>query len=98
MHSTLYMDPKRNDLEMIVISLCFLVLSLIGIVWSITSGLLFGGVDGILLVIICLMIAAIFALQIFLSAREAGWIKKRDKPAAEKKAAPAAAAPAKPAK
>ncbi len=69
------MDPKKNDIELAIISLFFLVLSLIGIVWCITSGLLAGGVDGILLIGICLMMAAIFALQLFLIALKAGWVK-----------------------
>jgi hypothetical protein len=82
------MDPKKNNLELTIISLFFLVLSLIGIVWCITSGLLAGGIDGILLIGICLMIAAVFALQLFLIALQAGWIKR---PAHDKKptAAPA---------
>lgn len=86
------MDPKKNHLNMIAISLFFLALSLVGIVWCITSGLLLSGVDGILLVIICLMMAGVFALQILLSALEAGWIKR---PAKDKKAAAASSAPAK---
>ena len=87
------MDPKKNQIELVIISFFFLVLSLIGIVWCITSGLLLSGVDGILLVIICLMMAGIFALQIFLIALQAGWIKlpSRDK----KGAAAAKTAPAK---
>jgi len=86
------MDPKKNQIELAIISLFFLVLSLIGIVWCFTSGLLASGVDGILLVIICLMIAGVFALQIFLIALQAGWIKlpSRDtKAAAAAKPAPA---------
>jgi hypothetical protein len=86
------MDPKKNHLSMIVISLFFLALSLVGIVWCITSGLLFSGVDGILLVIICLMMAGVFALQILLSALEAGWIKR---PSKDKKAAAAPSSAAK---
>ena len=88
----LHMDPKKNQIELAIISLFFLVLSLIGIVWCFTSGLLASGVDGILLVIICLMIAGVFALQIFLVALQAGWIKlpSRDKKAtAAAKPAPA---------
>jgi hypothetical protein len=86
----LFMDLKKNEIELILISVFFLALSLIGIIWCFTSGLLFSGVDGILLVIICLMMAGVFALQIFLSAREAGWIKKP-----EKKASGAASKPGK---
>ena len=69
------MDPKKNDIELTLISLFFLALSLIGIVWCITSGLLAGGIDGILLIGICLMMAAVFALQLLLIALQAGWVK-----------------------
>jgi len=87
------MDPKKNQIELALISLFFLLLSLIGILWCFTSGLLASGVDGILLVIICLMMAGVFALQIFLLGLQAGWIKlpSRDK----KDAAAANSAPAK---
>lgn len=87
------MDPKKNHLELAVISLFFLVLSVIGIVWCFISGLLFSGVDGILLIIICLMIAGVFALQIFLTALQAGWIKLPSRP--KKDASAAKPAPAK---
>ena len=83
------MDAKKNNLELTIISLFFLVLSLIGIVWCISSGLLAGGIDGILLVGICLMMAAVFALQLFLIVLQAGWVKL---PSHDKKPA---AAPAK---
>ena len=86
------MDAKKNQIELAIISLFFLALSLIGIVWCFTSGLLASGVDGILLVIICLMIAGVFALQIFLIAVQAGWIKlpaRKEKAAAAAKPAPA---------
>ena len=83
------MDPKKNDIELTIISLFFLALSLIGIVWCITSGLLAGGIDGILLIGICLMMAAVFALQLLLIAIQAGWVKL---PSHDKKPA---AAPAK---
>jgi len=87
------MDPKKNQIELALISLFFLLLSLIGILWCFTSGLLASGVDGILLVIICLMMAGVFALQIFLIGLQAGWIKL---PSRDKKAADAAkSAPAK---
>jgi uncharacterized membrane protein len=78
------MDPKKNQIELALVSVFFFILSLVGIVWCFASGLLASGVDGILLVIICLMIAGVFALQIFLIALEAGWIKL---PSREKKTA-----------
>ena len=83
------MNPKKNDLELTIIRIFFLVLSLIGIVWCISSGLLAGGIDGILLIGICLMMAAVFALQLLLIAIQAGWVKL---PSHDKKSATATAA------
>jgi hypothetical protein len=54
-------DPKANRLELVVISALFVLLSLGGAVWDVTSGLLMGGIDGIMLMAVCLAIAAIFA-------------------------------------
>ncbi|MFZ0635175.1 MAG: hypothetical protein WA755_04930 [Candidatus Acidiferrales bacterium] len=84
------MTPKENRLELAIISIVFILLSLVGAVWTFTSGLLAGGVDGILLLLVCLMIALVFALMLLMFAFEAGWIK-RPKPAPKASTAKAAA-------
>ena len=40
------MNPKGNWLELVVICALFVLLSIWGIIWDITSGLLTGGIDG----------------------------------------------------
>lgn len=94
------MTPKKNQLEMAIVSVIFLVLALIGIVATFTSGLLGSGIDGIMLISVCLVVALAFALELIFLALDAGWIKLPAKPApakaaAAKAAAPAAATPAK---
>jgi len=86
------MNQTQNRIELAAISAFFLLLSLFGIAWSFSSGLIAGGIDGIMLVIICLTMAAVFALQLLLIVRPQVF----SKPAAVAPAKPAAAA-AKPA-
>lgn len=51
-------------LEVGVIAIVMVVLSILGLVWDFASGLITSGVDGILLLLVCLMIGAIFAIQL----------------------------------
>jgi hypothetical protein len=83
------MDQKKSFIELFGMSASFVLLSLLGLVWDVTSRLLFNGIDGILLAGICLMMGGIFSLDLFLTARASGLL-------GSKKAEPAAAAPAKP--
>jgi len=87
------MTFKTNELELAVISLFFLVLSLVGVVWTFTSGLIGSGIDGILLLGVGLLMAVVFALQLLFIARDAGLVKFPQINSAKK---PVAAAPAKP--
>jgi len=95
------MTFKTNEFELGVISAFFLVLSLIGVVWTFTSGLIGSGIDGILLLLVALLMAAVFALQLLYIGRDAGWITFPSHKTAGKAAAPApnaaAAPPPKPA-
>jgi hypothetical protein len=103
------MFDRQNNLVLLSICVIFTLLSLVGIVWDITSGLLTSGLDGIMLIMICLMIGGVFSLEILVVADDAGWIKlpslipapapAKPKPAAAASAGapkPAAAPPAKP--
>ena len=82
-------------IEIAVISAVFILLSIWGIVWDFTSGLLMSGIDGIMLLFVCLMMAGIFALMLLLELQKAGILpafggaKAKAAPAAK----PAAAAP-----
>lgn len=51
-------------IEVGVFALVMVVLSVLGVVYDFVSGLLFNGVDGIFLLLVCLMIGAIFAIQL----------------------------------
>ncbi len=69
------MNPKGNQMEMAAICGLFALLSLWGIVWDFTSGLITSGIDGIMLLAICLMVGGVFSLLLLLAARQANWLK-----------------------
>jgi hypothetical protein len=92
------MKFRENEIGLAVVSLFFLILSLVGVVWTFTSGLIGTGIDGIMLLGVALLMAGVFALQLLFIARDSGMITfpqigppKKAAPAA-KPAAPAAAA------
>ncbi len=85
-------------IEIAVISAVLILLSILGIVWDFTSGLLMSGIDGIMLLFVCLMTAGIFALMLLVELQKAGIVPAFGKAKAAAAAKPAAAAPpAKPA-
>jgi hypothetical protein len=87
--------PKANWIELCVICALFVALALIGIIWEITSGLLTSGIDGIMLLAICLMMGGIFSLMILVMVYQAGVLPFfRAKPAAQPAPKSPAAAPA----
>jgi hypothetical protein len=97
------MAPKSTAMEISAICGLFILLALWGIVWDITSGLLTSGIDGIMLLIVCAMMAGIFFLIMLTELTKAGilptpaFLRPAPKPAAAAKpagAAPAAKAPA----
>jgi hypothetical protein len=91
------MSPKSNLLEMSALCALFILLSLWGIVWDFTSGLLTSGIDGIMLLAICLMIGGIFSVMLVVMLWQAGLIpifKPKAKEAKEAASAKPAAAPA----
>ena len=87
------MTSKRSWLDVAVICVVFVLLSVVGIIWDITSGLLASGIDGIMLAAVCLMMAGIFSLMLLVILHQAGLLPKF----AKLKAAPAAVKPAAPA-
>ncbi len=87
-------SPKGNWIELVIISALFVLLSLWGIVWDVTSGLLAGGIDGIMLAAVCGMTALIFAAMLVVQLQKAGILPSFGRKA---KAAAAAAPSARPA-
>lgn len=57
-------------LEAAIFAAIIVILSVIGLIWDFTSGLITSGVDGLLLLLICLMMAGLFSLQLLLLARQ----------------------------
>lgn len=66
------MNPKSNALELSAICTFFALLCVLGIIWSITSGLLASGIDGIMMLFVCLMMAGIFGLMLLVQLSQAG--------------------------
>ena len=64
-------------IEVAIFAVFIVILSVLGIIWDIASGLLASGIDGLLLLLICLMMAGIFSLQLFLLARQRGLLGGR---------------------
>lgn len=64
-------------LEVAVFAFVVVILSVLGLIWDVTSGLIASGVDGLLLLLICLMMGGIFSLQLFLLARQRGFLGGR---------------------
>ena len=67
-------NPKSNWIELSLICGLFVALSLVGIIWDFTSGLLTSGIDGIMMLFICLMMGGIFSLMILMMVHQAGLI------------------------
>src|SRR5580700_466886 len=95
------MTSKAHRIEIGAHCTAAILISLWGIVWDISSGLITSGIDGIMLLLIALMIAGIFSLMFAYMLWQAGLIPflkpapaaaaPAPKPAAAKPAAPAAA-------
>lgn len=66
------MNPKSNALQLSALCGFFALLCILGIVWSVTSGLLMSGIDGIMLLFVCLMMAGIFGLMLLVHLSKAG--------------------------
>ena len=52
--------------ESIVFAAAIILLSVLGLVWDFATGLITSGVDGLLLLLICLMMGCLFSLQLLL--------------------------------
>jgi len=56
-----YMTSKAHRIEIGAICTAAILISLWGVVWDVTSGLITSGIDGIMLLLIALMVAGIFS-------------------------------------
>jgi hypothetical protein len=70
------MNGQENPLELLIICAVMLVLSIVGILGGL-SARLFGSLDGLLMLAVCMMTALIFAILLFVLAKERGWLGKR---------------------
>jgi predicted lipid-binding transport protein (Tim44 family) len=88
---------KERVLSLVVVSATVLVLAVLGLASAFITGIVFS-LDGLLLLMVCLMMAGIFALMLFMIAKEQGWIpalgKKGAKAASTAPVAARAASPA----
>ena len=91
----LTMTPKTNWIELSALCVLFILLSVVGIVWDITSGLLISGIDGIMLLFICLMMGGLFSLMLVVILWQAGLIPAFKHARAAPAVAAKAATPAK---
>lgn len=73
---------EREDLGLAAICLVVIVLSIGGLVAAVTTGLL-GSLDGLLLIMVCLMMVAIFAPPLLALARQKGLLPSRGKKSAK---------------
>jgi hypothetical protein len=64
---------QREDLGLAAICLAVILLSIAGIVAAVLTGLL-PSLDGLLLVLVCLMMAAIFVSPLLALAKQNGWL------------------------
>jgi hypothetical protein len=90
------MTSKAHLIEIGALCIAAILISLWGIVWDITSGLITSGIDGIMLLLIALMIGGIFSAMLAHMLWQAGLIPflKPAPVAAAPPAKTAAAAPA----
>jgi predicted lipid-binding transport protein (Tim44 family) len=69
------MSTQNRILGTVIVCVTVIVLSVIGLASDFVTRLL-SSVDGLLLLMICLMMAGIFSLMLFVLAQEAGWLGK----------------------
>jgi len=64
---------QREDLALAAICLAVVLLSVAGIVAALLTGLL-PGLDGLLLVFVCLMMGGLFSMPLLTLAKQNGWL------------------------
>lgn len=72
------MNGQQNPLVLITFCAVLVAFSIWGLVAAIRARLL-SNIDGLLMVAVCLMIAVIFGLLLYVLAKEQGWLGKHSK-------------------
>ena len=88
------MTSNAHRIEIGALCSVAILISLWGVVWDITSGLITSGIDGIMLLLIALLIAGIFSAMLAHMLWQAGLIPFLKPAPAAAPAKPAASAPA----
>ncbi len=69
------MSPKGEMLVLAALCVVVVLCSLGGLVWFFVLGLSLGGVDPLMVLLICLMMGGVFSLQLYSLAKTAGWLE-----------------------
>ena len=69
------MTVRRDILELVLICVVVLLLAVAGLVWTFLTGLEFD-IDGLLLLLVCLLMGGLFSLMLLMIAKEAGWLAR----------------------
>jgi len=77
------MNPKRESLILAGVQALVLLVCLAAIGWTVWTGLILN-IDGLLLVLICLSLCAVFSFTLFLQARSEGWLERLPLPGRKK--------------
>jgi hypothetical protein len=70
------MNGQQKPPVLLVMCAVIIVLSILGVVGGLSTRLI-GSLDGLLMLAVCLMMALIFILLLFVLAKEQGWLGKR---------------------
>jgi hypothetical protein len=73
------MNLQRDILGLALICLTIVLLSLAGLAWAFSTALAFT-LDGLLLILICLMMGSTFSLMLMWLAKNAGWFARQPSP------------------
>ena len=87
------MNLKSESLLLAGVQALVLLICLGAIAWAVASGMIFD-IDGLLLLMIGLSLAAVFSFTLFLHAKSEGWLEKLPRPGRTKAAAAESPAPA----
>jgi hypothetical protein len=82
------MNDQEHPLELLIMCVVIIVFSVLGLIGSV-SAKLFGDIDGLLLIAICLVMFLTFSILLFVLARERGWLGKHEPKGNDATTAPA---------
>ncbi len=91
------MGERLEAAELAAVCVIVVVFSIAGLVWAFFAGLIYPHIllDGLLLVLVCLLMGGIFSLMLFQLAKAEGWLARLPFPR-KKAQTQAAASPADP--